>query len=204
MPRLVCARMRIVMVMVVRDEADIIGENLAFHLSRGVDLAIVADHGSNDATAETLCRHAAAGRVRRIEAEGRFDPGRWMNEMARLAVEEEGADWVLPNDADEFFFPREGTLAEILARAPEGVGALACRRHNFVPTADEAEPWFERMTRRRRVSLNARGRPLPGKVVHRAHPGLAIKMGNHRRVGPEVGATVQSEEIEVLQFQMRT
>ncbi len=42
--------MRIVLTLLVRDEADIIGSNLAYHLSQGVDFVIATDNGSRDGT----------------------------------------------------------------------------------------------------------------------------------------------------------
>ena len=42
--------MKLVMTLLVRDEQDIVRENLDFHLAQGVDQVIVTDNGSEDAT----------------------------------------------------------------------------------------------------------------------------------------------------------
>ena len=42
------------MTLPVRDEADIVDCNLAYHLARGVDAVIVTDHRSQDGTRERL------------------------------------------------------------------------------------------------------------------------------------------------------
>ena len=47
-------RMTLVTTLVVRDEEDILEANLEYHFAQGVDLAIVTDHGSRDATPEIL------------------------------------------------------------------------------------------------------------------------------------------------------
>lgn len=196
--------MRLVMALLVRDEADIVRENLDFHFAQGVDFAIVMDNRSTDGTAEILREYEARGEIRVIDQPGVYDQEPWVNEMVEIAMREEGADWVLPNDADEFWLPRSGTLKEMLASLPAEVGAVVAQRYNFVPPSDGEGPWWERMTRRERVSLNAAGRPLPPKIVHRAHPGLRIRKGNHRRMAPRVGKTLRTDEIDVLHFQMRS
>jgi hypothetical protein len=196
--------MRLVMTLLVRDEADIVRENLDFHFAQGIDFAIVMDNGSTDGTAEILEEYAARGLIRLIHRPGAFDPEPWVNELVGIAIREEGADWVLPNDADEFWLPRAGTLKELLATLPDEIGAVVAQRHNFLPAPEGPEPWWERMTRRARVSLNAHGRPLPPKIVHRAHPGLRIRRGNHRRMPPREGRVLRTDAVEVLHFQMRS
>ena len=42
------------MTLLVRDEQDIVRETLDFHLAQGVDLVIVTDNGSEDATTAGL------------------------------------------------------------------------------------------------------------------------------------------------------
>jgi hypothetical protein len=196
--------MRLVMALLVRDEADIVRENLDFHFAQGVDFAVVMDNRSSDGTTEILEEYAARGLLRLIHQPGVYDQEPWVNEMVHIAVHEEGADWVLPNDGDEFWLPGSGTLKEMLAGLPAKVGAVVAQRYNFLPPPEGPGPWWERMTRRERVSLNAAGRPLPPKIVHRAHPELRIRKGNHRRLPPRVGKTLRTDVIDVLHFQMRS
>ena len=44
------------MTMVVRDEEDVVGANLDYHLAQGVDAILVTDHASSDGTPEILAR----------------------------------------------------------------------------------------------------------------------------------------------------
>lgn len=48
--------MRVVLTLLVRDEADIIRSNVQYHLAQGIDHVIVADNGSLDGTAFTDVR----------------------------------------------------------------------------------------------------------------------------------------------------
>ena len=56
--------MKLVMTLLVRDEQDIVRENLDFHLAQGVDQVIVTDNGSEDAKAEILREYESRGVVR--------------------------------------------------------------------------------------------------------------------------------------------
>ena len=53
--------MRLVMTLLVRNEADIVDAQIAFHLHAGVDFVIATDNGSDDGTIEILERYERAG-----------------------------------------------------------------------------------------------------------------------------------------------
>ena len=112
--------MKLVQTLVVRDEADIVDDQIAYHLNAGVDFVIASDHESPDGTTEILESYARDGVPapdRRCAGEMRDGP--WRTRMARLAATEYGADWVINTDADEFWMPRDGTLKDVLAAVPE-------------------------------------------------------------------------------------
>jgi glycosyltransferase involved in cell wall biosynthesis len=196
--------MKLVMTLLLRDEEDVVRENLDFHLAQGVDRVIVTDNGSQDATVEILREYEAQGAVRLLlEPADDYSQGRWVTRMARLAAQE-GADWVINNDADEFWWPRSGTLASTFAELGDGVGVMVAHRTNFVPRPEDGRRFWERMTVRERQSLNPLGKPLPPKVAHRGHADITVVQGNHRIEGPELGDRVDDGSIEILHFPMRT
>ena len=123
--------------------------------------------------------------------------------MARLAATE-GADWVINNDADEFWWPRAGSLKAIFEQLGDQVGMLLAHRENFVPRPEDGRPFWERMILRERVSLNPLGKPLPPKLAHRAHPEVEVAQGNHKVEGAELGESLDDGSIEILHFPMRT
>jgi glycosyltransferase involved in cell wall biosynthesis len=196
--------MKLVMTLLLRDEQDIVRENLDFHLAQGVDRVIVTDNGSEDATVEILREYEAQGVVRLLlEPADDYSQGRWVTRMARLAAAE-GADWVINNDADEFWWPRSGTLASTFQGLGNEVGIVVAHRTNFAPRPEDGRRFWERMTARERESLNPLGRPLPPKVAHRAHREITVVQGNHRVEGPDLGGRVDDGSIEILHFPMRT
>ncbi len=197
--------MKLVMTLLVRDEEDIVADNLDFHLAQGVDEVIVTDNGSVDGTLEILRSYEARGLVRIIvEPTDDYSQGRWVTRMARLAATEHKADWVINNDADEFWWPREGTLRTLFEGLGDDVGAVVGHRTNFVPRPEDDRPYWERMTLRERESLNPVGKPLPPKLAHRAHPEIVVVQGNHRIKGPDIGSELDDGSIEILHFPMRS
>jgi hypothetical protein len=195
--------MKLVMTLLVRDEQDIVRENLDFHLAQGVDLVIVTDNGSEDATTEILREYESRGVVRLLfETSDDYSQGRWVTRMARLAADE-GGDWVINNDADEFWWPRTGSLKSTFEQLGAGVGLVVARRVNFVPRPEDGRPFWERMTLRERESLNPLGKPLPPKLAHRADPEIVVAQGNHKVEGVQLGERLDDGSIEILHFPMR-
>lgn len=197
--------MKLVMTLLVRDEEDIVAANVEYHLARGVDLVIATDNGSVDATPDILSRYERRGLLRLLhERRDDYAQAEWVTRMARLAAGE-GADWVINCDADEFWWPLDAPdLKTVLAAVPDDVAVVSAERRNFPPRPDDGRPFYERMTVHDTDSRNPRGRPLRAKVAHRSHPEVEVGMGNHRASVPGGGRVLESDEIEIFHFPMRT
>ena len=197
------------MTLVVRDELDVVEEHLAFHLAAGVDAVIVTDHASTDGTEDVLARYERDGRVRVLrEREGPFRQREWVTRMARLAATEHGADWVINGDADEFWWPRGGSLKEVLAAVPRRYGIAQSFVRHFVPVADDGRPFHERMTLRLTPTAPINDPASPWrpyrKVVHRAVPGIDLVEGGHAVRSDELQPLRGWYPIECLHFPLRT
>ena len=201
--------MKLVMTLLVRDEADIVDAQLAYHLHAGVDHVIAMDHGSSDGTTEILERYERAGVLTLLrEPAAELRQAEWVTRMARLAATELGADWVINADADEFWWPCGGSLKDVLGSIPRRFGVVrGCWRH-FVPRSDDDSFFAERMT----VRLAAPAHPgaketifhAHQKVAHRAHQAVEVAAGNHDASAPGVEPLRFWYPLEVLHFSFRS
>jgi Glycosyl transferase family 2 len=197
------------MTLVVRDERDIVEQHLAFHRAAGVDAMIVTDHASTDGTEEVLARHERDGYVTLIrEPEGPFGQREWVTRMARLAATDHGADWVINSDADEFWWPRGGSLGDVLGAVPRRYGIAQSFVRHFVPVADDGRPFAERMTYRLSPTAPVNDPASPWrpyrKVIHRAAPEIELVEGGHAVRSAELRPLRGWYAIECLHFPLRT
>lgn len=145
----------------VKNEADIIGATIAHLLAEGIERVFVYDGMSTDGTREVL---AGFDQVTVWEdADPIHRQPKRMTELADLAVEQ-GAEWIIPFDADEFWCPTSplSTIEEALNFLPASVTKVhaAMWQHK---DWDWREPTHK---------------PL-GKVALRWRPGAKIRNGNH-------------------------
>jgi Glycosyl transferase family 2 len=91
--------------MLVRNEQYVLPVTVGYLLSvLGVDRVVIADNGSNDSTRKILQRLSEANeRCRWLDASGPYLQTEIVNELAREACRN-GTSWIIPNDADEFFW----------------------------------------------------------------------------------------------------
>lgn len=195
----------LVMTLLVRDEEDIIQENIDFHLSMGIDYIIATDNMSVDRTPSILKEYERRGVLLYIkEPDDNYSQAKWVTRMARLAYSKFGASWVINNDADEFWIPANGdTLRECFEKISEDVNILRAKRHNFFAIRELKGPFLKDMIYRELISLNPLGNPLPPKVAHRASPKAVISQGNHTVRGLEK-PNICDGIIEILHFPVRT
>jgi len=180
---------KLVMTLLVRDAEAILRENLEFHLRQGIDYFIITDNCSVDGTVGIVREYAERGCAELIlEPRDDFSQWRWVTRMARRAATHHGADWVVNNDDDEFWFAHSGRLRDALERTPDSCDGLVVERYNHPPIADHGgREFLEAMIYRECRSLNALGHLLPPKVCHRAFADIVVAQGNHmasRESGP--------------------
>ena len=201
--------MKVVMTLRARDEADIVGAQIDFHLNAGVDFVVAIDHRSRDGTTEILESRARDGHLQLVrEDAAAMDEGDWATRLARIAAREFGADWVIGSDADEFWWPRGGSLKEVLASVPARYGVVHALLRQFVPRPDDGSFFAERMTAR--VSGAA---PINDptslfrpnlKAVHRGDPEVTLSAGAHTLLDSSLVPMRGWYPIELLHFPIRS
>jgi len=199
--------MRLVQTLVVRDEADIVDAQIAYHLNAGVDFVIVSDHDSQDGTTEILESYARDGYLLRIPVQGEVRESAWRTHMARLAVAEHGADWLVSSDADEFWWPRGESLKDVLAVIPERYAVVQALVRVFAARPDDGGFFADRRTARTSLLVSHGEVPEPLaralRPVYRAEPEMVIEPGDPTLGGRRVPLRAWYP-IEVFHFPART
>jgi len=207
--------------LVARNEADIIRTNVLYHLSLGLDRLLVVDNGSTDGTDRVLRELGKDPRVRWTRDEGLFYHGQIATELAREAYRE-GADWVVPIDADEFWLAPDGNFRGVLEESE--AGALRARLLNFFQRREQRESAPDAllyMTRRiREPVVTERGKRKLARELVESHKiskleielkkwvsrptaDIEIVFGNHKVEGV-AGLKRESHEIVCLHAPIRS
>jgi glycosyl transferase family 2 len=200
--------MKLVLTLRARDEADVIDANVDFHLNAGVDFVVATDHRSADGTREILESYASQGVLHLVREDGDVR-GDLITPMARMAARDFGADWVINADADEFYWPRGGSLKEVLASVPARYGVVRALLRQFVPRPDEDGTSFaERMVVRMVTTApinDPRSLFRPNlKSIHRGEPNATLTAGGHTLVDSTLTPLRGWYPIEFLHFPLRS
>ncbi len=196
---------KLILTLLVRDEEDIIKENILFHLNKGVDHVIATDNRSVDGTTDILREFEKQGVLDYIdEPDDDYSQWKWVTRMAKIAAVKHKADWVINADADEFWFPTKGNLKNELSGIDENVSIVEVKRNDFVALSHLERKFYEKMIYKKSNSLNALGIPVGGKVCHRAFDDVVVKQGNHDLAKPKNLKRIVTKKIEILHFPLRS
>lgn len=162
----------------VRNEEDVIGQSIKHLLAQGVDHVLIADNLSSDRTPKILADLAQTD-PRVHVAEDTLEAFYQAEKTSRLArvAGSCGADWIIPFDADEFWFARGQTLKEFFSDC-EG-GMTYANFYHMVAAADD-------FSRPESAEFLIDATPsFPSKVAVRSHRLVVLLDGNHdaMRVG---------------------
>jgi glycosyltransferase involved in cell wall biosynthesis len=161
-------------VCLARNEEDIVAHTVRHMLDQGLDGVIVVDNMSTDATRAVLDELAGTDPRVHVGSDQQvgFHQGGKVSYLAHLAWRS-GADWVVPFDADEFWFAEGGTVASFLAG--QRADSVWCDFRNVYPTVQDAEI---DLARRAAVQVDRAASPWM-RVCFRARRWVWVGEGNH-------------------------
>jgi hypothetical protein len=138
------APVRLAMTLLVKNEVDIIEDNIRFHAKQGVDCFAVMDNGSDDGTRELLERLKTEFDLHVIDQpEQNYQQAKWMTQLAFYARNNMNADLVISNDADEFWQSNSGDSLKQHLNLNESV--VTVKRHNMALSEDALAPDYHYM-----------------------------------------------------------
>ena len=158
----------------VRNELDILPQVIEHMFAQGIDYLLIADNLSTDGTREYL-RDLAKKNPRVIFAEDNYDVYIQSEKMTYLAhcAWRAGAEWIIPFDADEFWYADAMNLPDFLRQSNPEIGVYYANFHHTVPSVENPEDIEN-------TELVMDLQPsFPGKVAFRAHPYAVLIRGNH-------------------------
>jgi hypothetical protein len=157
--------MRVVMTLPA-DDGDLLESQLLFHLHAGVEAAVVG--GDLELP---LGEFDGDARVHRVPD---------ASLMTHAATAELGANWIIPAEAREFWWPRGGSLTDVLSAIPADYDVVqALVRPFLLPRSDDGEAASEPVYRLSAQAMldDPGGSPRPARrLAHRA----GVDVGSYR------------------------
>jgi hypothetical protein len=150
---------------------------LDFHRSVGIDVVVIGETRLSPRWASVLERYVGDGFVRRV-------PSSSEAELARVAVDDLGADWLIPTTPEEMWWPRGESLKDVLAVIPARYGVVQGLVRTFVGAAGVPETVNAFESRTVRTSLlgpdGSSGAPLSEllRPIYRAGPNMTLDPGD--------------------------
>ncbi len=182
-------KMKLLMLMVVRNEEELIEKNIRFHHAMGVDGFMVINHNSTDKTTEILEKLFREGIV--IDLYGAdtevHQHSIWVNTMVARAVRHHKADWIMHADADEFYYSKSLNLKKSISLQPNA-NVLWMNGHQFFP--DDREDFFNCP-----YFTSAIEDTIVPAVLHKAEGVKYVTNGNHNVYMKDTTAREKSKDI---------
>ncbi len=176
------------MTILVKNEADIIEKNIRFHAKKGVDSFVVMDNDSTDGTREILEELSKKFEITIIDEKGTYNQAKWMTKLTHIARKKYNPTYLIPNDADEFWYSENNLKATL---KDQNNAVLTVDRFNFL-LYEGLDEWYKSEYRvenpvfyRKNTQLSAEKisiilTKISPKVIIKPKGLLWIRGGNHK------------------------
>lgn len=210
--------MKLIMTLLVKNEADIIESNIRFHAAQGVDAFLVMDNNSEDGTTDILKSLQKEFDLKLLHNTSmQYEQSKWMTGLAHQARKEMGANIVISNDADEFWSTNNGTTLKQELKLTDAT--VTARRFNYMQSLTDIDNRMAFLHCKNKVinpihyskmdELNNARALLPlqkigPKVIVNPLGLMRIKGGNHKAKHLRFWAGRESSCIEVHHYPIRS
>lgn len=209
---------KLAMVILVKNEIDVIELNVRFHAQMGVSHFIIMDNGSTDGTLERIKKLQKDFNICLIEnPTGVYQQSKWMTELAKRARKEFDITHLIPNDADEFWVPK--CYKSLPDQIIKYSGVQTLHRFNRVLTSEQAENhlpfWktdyyvespilYSKEIQKVKDNISLQLVKISPKVVVKPKGLIKIKGGNHRGSHWHFWTRRRNADITVHHFPIRS
>ena len=177
---------QLIMTLLVKNEENMLEENLLFHKAMGVDSFIITDNNSTDSTPEIIRKYKQKGWIKEVieEKATDYEQKEWVDRMIWKAKTIYKADWIINADADELWYSPSGNLKTDLSATHANV--LNCEMRSVYPEENRPFWQWDKVVRpvsepeRYDLSTYSIFERQNKKVIHRSAGYLQISMGNHK------------------------
>lgn len=194
--------MVIIGLLIVKNEEDILEEMINWYKNQCLDGLIVCDIGSSDQTLEIINSYLNDF-ILKLITEEKFYQAEITKKMANIAKKEYDVDWIIPLDADEFYYPKTeyfNLKSTIKFLNDNGLCNIYVPRKKYLPSiCDNNE---DSLVKRYNFWIKQKNPKAIAKLTNK----IVFEPGNHQILNgyDKYPLTFDNQFLEVRHYEIRT